>query len=115
VVGLGDLQRLTAADLASNMCTVTLSPGFISSVRRLGVNVALSLSWGDGGPVGTPLVWMWAKLTGSTHRLLHGPEPLPAHSRLSMLSAEHQCVLSQLRSRPCFAPLARCRADDQDQ
>ena len=81
---------------ASNMCTVILSPGFISSVRELGVKVARLLRCGLGGPVGTPLVWMKPKFTGSMHCALHGPDPLPLHSRLSMLSAEHQCVLSQL-------------------
>src|ERR1022692_4502197 len=78
------------------MRTVILSPGFISSVREFGVTVAWLLSCGLGGPVGTPLSWMNPKLTGSTQSLLHGPEPVPVHSRLSMLSAEHQCVLSQL-------------------
>src|SRR5580700_4612021 len=84
--------------VASNMCTVIRSPGLISRVCLLGVNVALSLSCGLGGPVGTPLVWTKAKLTGSVQLLLHPvvANPLPRHSRLSMLSAEHQCVLSQL-------------------
>ena len=83
---------------ASNMCTVMRSPGFISRVCRLGVNVARLLSCGDGGPEGTPLRCTKAKLTGSVHLLLHGPtwNPRPEHSRLSMLRAEHQCVLSQL-------------------
>ena len=78
------------------MCTVILSPGFISSVRELGVTVARSLSCGLGGPVGTPLVWMKPKLTGSGQLPLQCPDPLPLHSRLSMVSAEHQCVSSQL-------------------
>src|SRR5215472_9864535 len=43
--------------VASNNCTVILSPGFINSVWEFGVNVALSLSCGLGGPVGTPLRW----------------------------------------------------------
>ena len=42
------------------------SPWFRRSVRALGVNVALLLSCGLGGPGGTPLVWTKAKLTGST-------------------------------------------------
>ena len=46
--------------------------------------------------MGIPSVWMNAKFTGSTQLLLQLPEPLPWHSRLSMLSAEHQWVLSQL-------------------
>ncbi len=78
------------------MCTVILSPGFIRSVRLFGVNVASFDSCGLGGPGGTPSRWTKAKLTGSTQLLLHGPDPLPVHSRLSMFSAEHQCVLSQL-------------------
>ena len=78
------------------MCTRITSPGFISRVWRFGVNVARSLSCGLGGPAGTPLFGMKPKLTGSVQFGLHGPEPLPVHSRLSMVRAEHQCVLSQL-------------------
>src|SRR6516162_2497347 len=81
---------------ASHMWVVILSPGFISSVCALGVSVARVPFCGLGGPVGTPLVWTQAKLTGSTQLLLQLPLPLPWHSRLSMLSAEHQWVLSQL-------------------
>src|SRR5215471_11461114 len=83
---------------ASHMWTVILSPGFISSVREFGVNVALLLFCGPGGPVGTPLVWMKPKLIGSTQLLLQLSLGLPLfwHSRLSMVSAEHQWVLSQL-------------------
>src|SRR5437764_9989653 len=81
---------------ALNMWTLIASPGFMSSVFALGVALARLESCGLGGPVGTPLVWMKAKLTGSTQLLLQGPEPLPVHSRLSMVSAEHQWVLSQL-------------------
>src|ERR1700735_740866 len=75
---------------ASHMWIVTLSPGFISRVCELGVSVARSLRCGLGGPVGTPLVWMKAELTGSVQLLLQDPLPLPVHSRLSMVSAEHQ-------------------------
>ena len=84
--------------LASNIRTVIKSPGLISRVCRLGVTVASSLSCGLGGPVGTPLVWMNPKFTGSGQLLLHGPalKPLPWHSALSIVSAEHQCVSSQL-------------------
>src|SRR5260370_23608880 len=67
---------------------------FISRVWRFGVNVARSLSCGLAGPGGTPLVWTNAKLTGSVQFGLQFP--LTSHSRLSMFSAEHQCVLSQL-------------------
>ena len=62
----------------------------------MGVNVARLLRCGLGGPVGTPLVWIQPKLTGSMQSLLHGPAPVPVHSRLSIVSAEHQCALSQL-------------------
>ena len=82
------------ATLASNMWMTTRSPWFIRSVCELGVNVARSDSCGLGGPAGTPLVWMNAKLTGSMQLSLHDPEAV--HSTLSMVSAEHQCVLSQL-------------------
>src|SRR5262249_24020830 len=81
---------------ASNIWIVILSPGLIISVFAFGVNVALLARCGLGGPVGTPSRWMNPKLTGSKQPLLHGPDPLPVHSRLSMVSAEHQCLLSQL-------------------
>src|ERR1035438_1174690 len=84
--------------LALNIRTVIRSPGFISSVCRFGVTVRKLDSCGLGGPVGTPLVCTKPKLTGSMHLLLQefGAIPFPVHSRLSMVSAEHQCVLSQL-------------------
>jgi hypothetical protein len=78
------------------MWTVIVSPGFISSVRELAVIVARSARCGLGGRAGTPPVWMNAKLTGSGQRGLQWPLPLPWHSRLSMFSAAHQWVLSQL-------------------
>src|SRR5215469_6923281 len=82
---------------ASNIRTVILSPGFMNSVCAFGVNVLLGLElFGPGGPAGTPLVWTNAKFTGSTQLLLQFPEPLPWHSRLSMLSAEHHCLWLQL-------------------
>ena len=84
------------AIFASKIRTEILSPGFISRVCALGVKVESSLSCGLGGPVGLPSVWMKPKLTGSTQLLLQGPDPSPVHSRLSIVSAEHQCVLSQL-------------------
>ncbi len=80
---------------ASNMCTTIVSPGFIISVREFGVSLARSDSCGLGGPVGTPSRWMKAKLTGSKQLSLQ-VEPSVPHSRLSMVSAEHQWVLSQL-------------------
>jgi hypothetical protein len=70
------------------------SPGFIMSVCPSCVTVATSDSCGLGGPVGTPLVWMNAKFTGSMQLPLHDPPAV--HSTLSIVSAEHQCVLSQL-------------------
>src|SRR5689334_12655356 len=82
---------------ASNIRTFSRSPGFMSNVCEFGVNVAFVLRCGLGGPVGTPSVWIQPKLTGSKQLLLHGPEPLPVHSRLSIVRAAHQCVLSQLR------------------
>src|ERR1700722_6070878 len=81
---------------ASHMWTVILSPGFIIRVLELGVNVARLPFCGLGGPVGPPLVCTEAKLTGSVQFGLQLPLPLPWHSRLSMLSAEHQCASSQL-------------------
>jgi hypothetical protein len=43
------------------------------SVCASGVTDARSDSCGLGGPVGTPFVWMKAKLTGSMQLLLHVP------------------------------------------
>ncbi|MBO0824173.1 MAG: hypothetical protein J2P27_09985 [Actinobacteria bacterium] len=60
-----------------------------------GVKVARFASCGLGGPVGTPLVWMKPKLTGSMQFGLQVAK-FRLHSRLSMVSAAHQCVLSQL-------------------
>ena len=77
------------------MWMFTLSPGFISSVSRFGVNVVVFWSCGDGGPVGTPSLWMKAKLTGSTQLLLQLAKAA-MHSRLSMFMAAHQRVPSQL-------------------
>src|SRR5437763_17164225 len=56
--------------LASNMWVLITSPGFISRVCLFGVIVARLDSCGLGGPVGTPLVWIQAKFTGSTQLLL---------------------------------------------
>jgi hypothetical protein len=73
----------------------SLSPGFISRVRWLGVTVLRFARCGLGGPVGTPLLWRKAKLTGSTHLLLQ--TPVVVHSSESIVSAAHQWALSQLR------------------
>ena len=78
------------------MWIASLSPGFISSVRWFGVTVLRLAFCGLGGPVGTPLVWTNAKLTGSTQLLLQTANPA-WHSSESMVSAAHQCALSQLR------------------
>ena len=76
------------------MCTRRRSPGFIMSVRSFGVNDATFARCGLGGPVGTPLVWMNAKLAGSVQFGLQFP--VTGHSRLKVRSAAHQCRLSQL-------------------
>src|SRR5215469_2067902 len=83
------------AFLLSKMWMSSLSPGFISRVFWFGVTVLRLERCGLGGPVGTPVVWMNAKLTGSTQLLLQVPETV--HSSESMVSAAHQCELSQLR------------------
>ena len=80
--------------LASHMCVRTMSPGFIISVWLLGVNVDGLESCGLGGPAGTPLRWMKAKLTGSSQPVFRGP--VVVASSESMLSAAHQWVLLQL-------------------
>ena len=80
---------------ASDMWKLILSPGFMSSVSLLFTNVLVSASCGDGGPVGTPFRWMKAKLTGSSQFVLQLANAA-VHSRLSMVRAAHQCVLSQL-------------------
>ena len=90
----GRARSLRARDhllgaLASKMWMTIVSPGFISSVWRFGVTVARSDSCGLGGPVGTPLCWMNAKLTGSMQFRCRW-KPSGLHSRLSMVSAEHQ-------------------------
>src|SRR5215470_17736661 len=72
---------------ALNMLRVIASPGFIKRVCEFGVSVLRSLSCGLGGPAGTPLVWIKAKLMGSTQSGLQVPSA--AHSRLSMVRAEH--------------------------
>src|SRR5215471_6555260 len=59
--------------LASHMWVRTRSPGFISSVWLLGVNVARVESCGLGGPAGTPFRWMKAKFTGSMQPLFMCP------------------------------------------
>src|SRR6516162_8468448 len=93
------LRSLTAvssapAFLLSKIWILSLSPGFISSVRWFGVTVLRSAFCGLGGPVGTPLVWIKAKLIGSTQLLLQVPETV--HSSESIVSAAHQWLLLQL-------------------
>ena len=79
---------------ASNMCTRTLSPGFINSVSPFGVALWMLASCGLGGPAGIPFLWMNAKFSGSSHCGLHWTK-FCVHSRLSIVSAEHQWVSSQ--------------------
>src|SRR5260370_1557696 len=79
---------------ASDMCTLIASPGFMSSVLPLGTKVVRLANCGDGGPVGTPSFWMKAKLTGSTQAGSAFVVGVPV--KLSMFSAAHQCVPSQL-------------------
>src|SRR6202043_803713 len=79
---------------ASDMCTWIRSPGFMSSVLPLGTKVVRLANCGDGGPVGTPFFWMKAKLIGSTQAGLAFAVGVPV--KLSMFSAAHQCVASQL-------------------
>ena len=50
---------------------------------------------GPAGPVGTPSIWMKAKLVGSMQFRLQFVNPAP-HSRLLMCSEAHQWVVSQL-------------------
>src|SRR6266480_232773 len=85
------------AFLLSKMWMSSLSPGFISRVLWFGVTVFRLERCGLGGPVGTPFVWMNAKLTGSTQLLLQTLKSA-WHSSESMVSAAHQCELSQLRA-----------------
>ena len=79
--------------------TLVTSPGFISKVSVSMAKLDPLAFCGLGGPVGTPLWVSSAKLTGSTQLGLGAPQPdasVPAHSRLSMLSATVQCVWSML-------------------
>src|SRR5580704_19653550 len=79
---------------ASDMWILIVSPGFMSSVSLLFTNVAASSVSGPGGPVGTPFRWMKAKLAGSSQAGLAFVVGVPV--KLSMVSAAHQCVSSQL-------------------
>src|SRR5580658_6823087 len=74
--------------------TCSTSPGLIFSVWRFPRNVLASVSWGLGGPAGTPLVSRSAKLTGSSQLALQVAKP-NVHSRLSMLRAAHHLVALQ--------------------
>src|SRR2546430_10823705 len=75
--------------------TSSESPWPIFRVWRLGVRVLRLVSWGLGGPAGTPSSWRDAKLTGSMQLLLHVEKP-NVHDRLSMVSAAQYRVASQL-------------------
>src|SRR5690348_8985415 len=91
---------------ASDMCTWTVSPGFINNVFAFGLNVERLASCGFGGPAGTPLVAMNAKFTGSSQLPLHEANP-SVHSRLSIVIAAHQWVLSQLSESANTSPPAK--------
>src|SRR5580698_1777230 len=80
---------------ASNMRNRIVSPGFMSSVWRLGTSLASVCSCGDGGPVGTPFFWMNPKFSGSSQSGLHCANP-SVHSALSIVSAAHHCLSLQL-------------------
>src|ERR1700694_4748147 len=80
----------------SKIVALMVSPGFIRRVCALGVFVARLASCGLGGPVGTPSVWMKAKLVGSMHALLQLAE-LSVHPWTLLWRDAHQWVLSQLR------------------
>src|SRR5450432_169201 len=75
--------------------TWSTSPGFSLSVWALGVRLVMSASCGPGGPAGTPLVCRKAKFCGSS-QLGFRSAKLNLDSRLSIVSAEHHCVLLQL-------------------
>src|ERR1700746_353738 len=79
----------------SEMEVTSTSPGVNISVWRFGVNVCRLASCGFGGPVGTPLVCMNAKLTGSMQLLLQVAK-LKVHARLSMVRGAHHWVRLQL-------------------
>src|SRR5262249_23924196 len=74
---------------------LTTSPGFIFRVWALPKNVARFGSCGAGGPGGTPSSYMNEQLTGSMQLLLQ-VLTLKLHTRLSIVSAAHHCVLLQL-------------------
>src|SRR5215470_2279295 len=74
---------------------VSMSPEFIFSVCLFPNHVPTLGRCGLGGPAGTPLVCMNAKLTGSMQLLLQVLKP-KVHIRLSMVSAAHHWVLLQL-------------------
>ena len=91
------LQRMPApAILASNRWTVILSPGFISRVCALGVKVASVAQLRARRARRYAVGLDEAEVDRLDAVVVAGPDPLPVHSRLSMVSAEHQWVLSQL-------------------
>ena len=77
------------------MCTRTRSPGLINRVWSFGVKLSRLASCGLGGPVGTPSLWMKAKLVGSMQFGLQWWKRA-VHSRSLMCSDAHQWALSQL-------------------
>src|SRR5215472_14409508 len=83
-----------------------MSPEFIFSVWPFPNHVPTLGCCGLGGPAGTPLVCMNAKLTGSMQLLLQVWK-LKVHSRLSMVSAAHHWVALQLVESTNPSPGAR--------
>src|SRR5436190_2682202 len=100
---------VTSSISVKNPCAVScietrsVSPGFMSSTSRVGVNVFAVCLSGPGGPTGLPLWVRKAKLTGSGQLGfasalggLPGPWRPPKFAwRLSIVSAAHQWTWSQ--------------------
>jgi len=82
------MTSVSRATPLSLIVTTRLSPGFMRRVLAFGVYVAAVCAPGAGGPVGTPFLWMKAKLTGSMQPLLF--------VKLSMFRAAHHWVWLQL-------------------
>src|ERR1700722_9206402 len=80
---------------ASSRWILIVSPGFMSSVWLFGTSVARVAFCGAGAPVGMPSFCTNANCSGSSQSGLHCAKPA-VHSALSIVSAAHQCVESQL-------------------
>src|SRR5258708_24652030 len=92
---LRSLIRVRKPAAVSLIVTWSTSPPFIFRVCAFGKNVLTSVRCGLGGPAGTPFICRNAKLTGSMQLLLHVTKP-NVHDRLSIVSAAHHFVGSQL-------------------